>query len=96
MRDLNGKGKINSGNLMKYIRVRNNLDDRFVEFDFAIGDPHLFVELIMPPAAFKAFCEANDVVEMTREQMDSVDAEIKKWRYSEDTLMSDNHNNRQG
>lgn len=77
--------------LTKYIRVRSQPDARFVEFDFAIGDPSLFVELVMPRGAFEAFCAANDVVPMTEEQIRSVDAEMDKWRYGEDTLMSHNH-----
>lgn len=78
--------------LTKYIRVRSEPDARFVEFDFAIGDPSLFVELIMPPAAFAAFCANNQVVPMSPAQMQAVDAELEKWRYGEDTLMSRNHN----
>ncbi|MGH1462833.1 MAG: phenol hydroxylase subunit [Neptuniibacter sp.] len=77
--------------VQKYIRVRSPESARFVEFDFAIGDPNLFVELIMPPGAFKHFCEANNVVHMTNEQMQAVDAEMEKWRYGENTLMARNH-----
>jgi phenol hydroxylase P0 protein len=78
--------------LTKYVRVRSAPDARFVEFDFAIGDPLLFVELIMPPQVFKTFCENNDVSYMTDEQMETVDAEMSKWRYGDETLMSENHN----
>ncbi len=78
--------------LIKYIRVRSEDGARFVEFDFAIGDPSLFVELVMPPEAFRHFCELNKVVHMTKEQMTEVDSELEKWRYGEDTLMSRNQN----
>ena len=78
--------------LTKYIRVRSEPDARFVEFDFAIGDPSLFVELVMPQGAFEAFCATNNVVHMTEEQIREVDAEMEKWRYGEETLMSHNHN----
>lgn len=78
--------------LVKYIRVRSEEGARFVEFDFAIGDPSLFVELVMPPEAFRHFCELNKVVHMTKEQMAEVDSELEKWRYGEDTLMSRNQN----
>ncbi len=77
--------------LKKFIRVRSKPGARFVEFDFAIGDPSLFVELVMPQGAFDAFCAANEVVHMTEEQMQAVDAEMEKWRYGEDTLMAHNH-----
>lgn len=80
------------GNLTKYIRVRSKPDARFVEFDFAIGEPSLFVELIMPPPVFKVFCTNNAVVHMNEEQMAYVDADLEKWRYGEDTLMSKNRN----
>lgn len=77
--------------LVKYIRVRSTEQARFVEFDFAIGDPSLFVELVMPQGAFEHFCRANQVVAMSAEQMAAVDADMAKWRYGEDTLMAHNH-----
>ena len=77
--------------LTKYVRVRSGKNARFVEFDFAIGDPSLFVELVMPPGAFEVFCQQNNVVHMTAEQMQAVDAEMEKWRYGEETLMAHNH-----
>lgn len=77
--------------LIKYVRVRSAETARFVEFDFAIGDPSLFVELIMPRAVFEDFCEKNQVVHMTDEQVKAVDAEMEKWRYGEDSLMAQNH-----
>jgi len=79
------------GGVQKFIRVRSPESARFVEFDFAIGDPNLFVELIMPQGAFEHFCKANNVVHMTDDQMQAVDAEMEKWRYGEDTLMARNH-----
>ncbi|MFW1678115.1 phenol hydroxylase subunit [Pontibacter sp. JAM-7] len=78
--------------LTKYVRIRSEPGARFVEFDFAIDDPSLFVELVMPQQAFDLFCAANDVQFMTQEQMATVDAEMSKWRYGEETLMADNHN----
>ena len=78
--------------LVKYVRVRSAEGARFVEFDFAIGDPSLFVELVMPQGAFEHFCLNNKVVHMTTEQMQAVDAEMDKWRYGEETLMARNHN----
>ena len=78
--------------LIKYVRVRSADSARFVEFDFAINDPSLFVELIMPRSAFEEFCQKNKVVHMTDEQVKAVDAEMEKWRYGEDSLMALNHN----
>lgn len=81
--------------LTKYIRVRSAEGARFVEFDFAIGDPALFVELVMPPAVFADFCRRNRVVHMSEAQMAAIDSELDKWRYGEDTLMSHNHSHAQ-
>lgn len=77
--------------MTKYIRVRSAPDARFVEFDFAINDPELFVELIMPKGAFEDFCQRNHVVTMSEAQMAAIDAEMEKWRYGTDTLMESNH-----
>ncbi|WP_417227509.1 phenol hydroxylase subunit [Amphritea sp.] len=76
--------------LIRYVRVRSPEHARFVEFDFAIGDPALFVELIMPQKVFDQFCQTNNVVFMTQAQQDAVDIEMKKWRYGEATLMARN------
>jgi phenol/toluene 2-monooxygenase (NADH) P0/A0 len=45
----------------KFVRVTELRADGFVEFDFAIGEPELFVEMILPAAAFDEFCSANKV-----------------------------------
>ena len=42
--------------LQRYVRVRCWRPDGFVEFDFALGDPELRMELILPRASFEAFC----------------------------------------
>lgn len=73
----------------RYVRVRRVVDDRFIEFDFAIGDPSLYVEMILPKQAFAAFCQLNKVVMMTEEQAAAVDADMEKWRYGEEALNPD-------
>ncbi len=78
-------------NLVKFVRVRSQEGARFVEFDFAIGDPKLFVELILPRPAFDTFCTTHQVVHMNEAQSQVVDAEFDKWRYGEETLMAKNH-----
>jgi phenol hydroxylase P0 protein len=75
--------------LKKYIRVTGDLNAKFVEFDFAIHDPTLYVELVLPQDAFQKFCQTNEVVEMNEEQKALNDAEEEKWRYgTEVTLVS--------
>ena len=70
--------------LIRYVRVRQVVDDKFIEFDFAIGDPSLYVELVLPKEAFETFCRHNEVVMMPDEQARSVDEDMEKWRYGDE------------
>lgn len=45
----------------RYVRVTGERENGFIEFDFAVGEPEIFVEMILPPAAFAEFCDANRV-----------------------------------
>lgn len=73
--------------LKKYIRVTGDRNAKFVEFDFAIHDPTLFVELVLPQDAFHKFCEVNQVIEMNDEQMAINDAQEEKWRYGTEVTL---------
>lgn len=44
----------------RYVRVRGE-SNGLVEFDFAIGEPELFVELMLRPEALAEFCATNQV-----------------------------------
>ncbi|EKZ99827.1 hypothetical protein D769_08397 [Cupriavidus sp. HMR-1] len=39
----------------RYVRVTGR-SERWVEFEFSIGDPQIYVELVMPPEQFQSFC----------------------------------------
>jgi phenol hydroxylase P0 protein len=67
----------------RYIRVRSGPEDRFVEFDFAIGYPELFVELVLPRDAFEIFCRHNKVIHMDSDMIREIDADMVKWRFGE-------------
>ena len=75
--------------MTRYVRVRKETPGRFVEFDFAIGDPSLYVELVLPVAAFHEFCSRNRVVMMSDEQAAAVDTDMEKWRYGENRGAAD-------
>lgn len=64
-----------------FVRLRALRADGFVEFDFAMGDPDLSVELILPQAAFEEFCATYQVRRLTAEQGEQLDADQVKWRY---------------
>jgi phenol hydroxylase P0 protein len=72
--------------LKKYVRITGTRGDKFVEFDFSIGDPLMYVELMLPPDAFKAFCAHNNVTFLSKEQEALVDEDRSKWRYGQPGL----------
>lgn len=64
-----------------WVRVTRRREDGFVEFDFALGDPELCVDLILPQAAFEEFCRDNHARQLSSEQARELDQEQAKWRY---------------
>lgn len=58
----------------RYVRVCAHRQDGFIEFEFAIGDPELCVELMLPEAAFHEFCLANEVI-----MLDPAEAASGDW-----------------
>jgi phenol hydroxylase P0 protein len=69
----------------KFVRVVELRADGFVEFDFAIGEPELFVELIMPAAAFDEFCASNKVSFVDTQQrlkVNSGEGDAAEWNWS--------------
>lgn len=45
----------------KFVRVIRRRGDGMVEFEFAVGEPGLFVEMVMPPTEFGQFCHDQGV-----------------------------------
>ena len=48
----------------RYIRLIEERDNGFVEFEFAIGEPELFVELVLPRAAFEEFSKEHEAIQL--------------------------------
>jgi phenol hydroxylase P0 protein len=76
--------------LPRFVRVREITENNLVEFDFAIGEPDLFVELVLPKPAFDEFCIKQNVQMMTQEQCRMVDQEMEKWRIGEEAFAKRN------
>ena len=76
--------------LAKYVRVRSRARAGYVEFDFSIGDPGLFLEMILPEAAFEDFCARNQVQFVTEAQAAAIDAAESRWQYGEPGDADDN------
>ena len=45
----------------RYVRICKERPDGFIEFEFAIGEPELYVELLLSTKAFEEFCTKNHV-----------------------------------
>ena len=45
----------------KYVREVQQHDNGMVEFEFAVGEPGLFVEMVMPRREFEDFCAMHGV-----------------------------------
>lgn len=45
----------------KFVRICKEREDGFIEFQFAIGEPELYVELLLSGKAFEEFCSKNQV-----------------------------------
>lgn len=69
----------------KFVRLTEKRPDGFVEFDFAIGEPELFVELLMPEAAFTEFCADNKVTLLQGPRPQANNPEDWDWRMKQAT-----------
>jgi phenol hydroxylase P0 protein len=45
----------------RWVRIVEERASGMVEFEFAIGEPQLFVEMVMPRAQFEEFCAMHQV-----------------------------------
>ncbi len=69
----------------KFVRLTGKRPDGLVEFDFAIGEPELFVELLMPEAAYTEFCTTNEVILLQGPRPAADNPEDWDWRMKQAT-----------
>jgi phenol hydroxylase P0 protein len=69
----------------KYVRVRKFRSDGFVELEFAIGDPDMFVEMILPRSALAGFCADNDAILLEPAAPAPVDSAGEHWTLADAT-----------
>ena len=62
-----------------YVRVTREHPRGYVEFQFSMGDPSLYLEMTLPPAAFDEFCARHAVVHLSDEQAAAVDIADQRW-----------------
>jgi len=62
----------------RFIRIVEDRSDGLVAFEFAAGEPDLYVEMILPRAEFEDFCRMQGVVptqgRLPQHEQDSLDA----------------------
>ncbi len=64
----------------KFVRITGIQQNRLIEFDFSVGEPEIYIELVLPFQAFQDFCATNKVKYLTPEQAAAVDYDRLKWR----------------
>ena len=79
--------------LQHYVYVTNDKREGFVEFNFSINDPSLFLEMILPDDAFNDFCQKNNVSFLSAEQIKAVEKQHRIWRDEEVSDISLVHDN---
>ncbi|PCJ47008.1 MAG: phenol hydroxylase [Gammaproteobacteria bacterium] len=67
----------------RYVHITGIRNNNFIEFDFSISEPGMYVELILPFDAFQIFCANNQIMHLTSEQAAEVDYDRLKWRYGQ-------------
>ncbi|HHK4245171.1 TPA: phenol hydroxylase subunit [Pseudomonas aeruginosa] len=63
----------------RFVRVTGTREPHFVEFDFAVGEPELFVEMILDQDAFAEFCLLHQVEVLPSTPFDSSSEPQSDW-----------------
>lgn len=69
----------------RYVRITDPDHRGYVEFQFSIGDPSLYLEMTLPRAAFEEFCREHAARVLTPAEGAAVDAGERRWRFGDDT-----------
>ena len=68
----------------RFVRFSGERPNGFIEFEFAIGEPEVFVEMLLSPAAFTEFCATNQVEMLPSRDPDVVPGDWD-WRLADAT-----------
>ncbi|PHR84439.1 MAG: phenol hydroxylase [Colwellia sp.] len=69
----------------RFVRITKERKNDFIEFDYAIGEPEIFLELVLPREAFLDFCVVNKVELLPSTQIGSKATKDWGWRISDAT-----------
>lgn len=73
---------------LRFVRVRQRRPNGLIEFDFSIGEPSLFVEMILPAGAFDDFCSMHRAQVLPEEEEAAAEAPAEDdwdWRLADAT-----------
>ena len=65
----------------KFVQIILIREDGFVEFNFAVGEAVMNVELLLPYKAFIEFCHNNKVSFFTEKQDKEILQDNENWKY---------------
>ena len=65
----------------KFVRLVERRTDGFVEFEFAIGEPELYAEMLLPAEAYESFCQVNDVIFLEPRDL-AGEGEAEDWNWN--------------
>lgn len=66
----------------KFVRIIETHDNGLTAFEFAVGEPGLFVEMLMPQAPFEDFCALHGVTPTHGPLEDEIDPGAHEWDWS--------------
>ena len=66
----------------KFVRIIETHANGLVEFEFAVGEPELFVELLMAQVAFDEFCVMHGVTPTRGHLVPTPSSDEQEWDWS--------------
>lgn len=66
----------------KFVRIIDTHANGLIEFEFAVGEPGLFVEMLMGQAQFEDFCALHGVTPTQGPLQDETDPGAHEWDWS--------------
>lgn len=67
---------------LKFVRIIEQHANGLVEFEFAVGEPGLFVELLMAQASFDEFCAMHGVTPTQGRLAVAQSSDEQEWDWS--------------
>ena len=67
---------------LKFVRIIETHASGLVEFEFAVGEPELFVELLMAQASFDEFCAMHGVTPTQGRLAATQNTDEQEWDWS--------------